>query len=107
MDNKILAVSMTSKPSNKNKTNDLLNDIKYPLTKEEPYLSSKFSLGNIFLISCLNSFDQCVNNIKVIIDYLKDELTEKFFNSDYFDSKKIMLAEIEENEEMTNITYFK
>ena len=104
MDNKIVAVS--SKPSNKGKSD--VYDIKYTTTKEEPYLGYKFNYGNCFLISCLNSFDQCVNNIKVIIDFLKEELTDKFFNSDYYNPKKIKLIEgSDECEEMSSISYFK
>ena len=57
--------------------------------KEEPSLSYKLTLGNLFLISCFNSIDQIQNNIASLHEILKKEMNASFFGN--FDHNTVRL----------------
>ena len=74
--------------------------------KDEPSLSFRFTLGNLFFISCLNSIDQFELNIASLHDILKTEMNESYFDS--FNHETVVLDETSPgNENLTNYHYIK
>jgi hypothetical protein len=95
-----------SQPKTKNKLDPF--EIKYAMSKEEPILGYVNTYGNTFLIQGLNCVDQCMNNIRIILDELNNEIMTYYFNSDSFDSTKVVLVEGEsEIKEMDTVSYLK
>jgi hypothetical protein len=78
----------------------LYNDIKY-ICKEDPSLSNKYTYGNCYLITCINSIDQSRNNITPLMEELKELIGENI-KSPAFDASKIEL----EIDNSINTEYF-
>jgi len=76
------------------------------ICKEEPSLSYKFCLGNLFLISSLNSIDQIQSNISSLHDILRTEMNDSYFDS--FDHETVILDDCApEKEHLENYHYIK
>lgn len=99
LDIKISAILMKSS-STKEK------DIKY-FSKDEPILSNKYTLGNLYLISCFNSYDQCKNNISDLLEKLKATIFENILESEMYDHSKIEMGSPYEDTINSTIKYFK
>ena len=81
----------------------MTKNIKY-YCNDLPSLNEKNIYGNLFLISCLDSFEQTKENIPLLLEKLKSNIYQSIINSKIFDSSLIKLVN-EENEIV--IKYFK
>lgn len=101
IDYKISTVLIKSEFKNKN-----FAELKYSC-KEEPTLSIKYNLANLFLITCYNLIDQSKNNIFMLFEEFRNYLSESIFNSEIFNHNNIVLVG-DNKEEFINeqIKYF-
>lgn len=82
--------------------------IKYKCN-QEPCLDSKNNFGNLFLISCFNSIDQCREDIPILLNELNNLVNNEIVKSKIFDTTQIQLNNLNKEEDKTRdeISYFK